>query len=213
LENFAMASSVEISRLALAHIADAARVNSINPPDNTIQAQHCATFYPIARDECLEAYPWPFATTVKELAQSLVTLPDGEWSYAYQLPTSMIRVLRVVPPGAAKDHPGEDYVLRMDESGSDQLLLTNCPEARLHHIFRQEQTGLYSPMFVAALSYLLGSHLAGPILKGRIGAQVKQSLYAIYRDMIDRAATRSLGSAGKREENYAAHKPIWMSDR
>lgn len=208
-----MASEVEISRLALAHIADAARVNSITPPDNTIQAQHCATFYPIARDECLEAYPWPFALKMSPLAQSLITLPDGEWGYVYQLPTSLIRILRVVPPGASEDHPGVDYATRMDETGQDMLLLTNIPEANLHFIFRNEQTGFYSPMFVSALSYLLGSHLAGPIIKGRVGMQVKQSLYQIFRDMIDRAATRSLGSAGKRDKNYAGHQPTWVSDR
>lgn len=208
-----MASEVEISKLALGHVADAARVNSISPPDNSVQAQNCATFYPIARDECLEAYPWPFATTVSALAQSLVALPDGEWAYVYTLPSKYIRALRVVPRGAFKDHPGEDYVIRSDESGLDTLLFANCAEANLHYIYREEQTGRYSPLFVSALSYLLGSYLAGPLIKGRVGMQVKQSLYAVFRDMIDRAATRSLGSAGQRSENYATHKPIWMSDR
>jgi hypothetical protein len=208
-----MPSQVEISRLSLAHIADAARVNSIDPPDNTIQAQHCATFYPIARDECLEAYPWPFAVTMKPLAASLVTLPDGEWAYVYTLPSGFIRALRVVPPGAHKDHPGEDYVIRSDDTELDLILLTNTCEARLHYIYREEETGRYSPMFVSALSYLLGSYLAGPILKGRVGMQVKQTLYDAYRGLIDRAATRSLGSAGQRTENYGGHKPAWIADR
>jgi hypothetical protein len=208
-----MPSAVEISRLALGHIADAARVNSISPPDNTIQAQHCATFYPIARDEALEAYPWPFAVKMTALVPSLVTPPDGEWACVYQLPSDFIRALRVVPPGAHKDHPGTDYVIRSDETELDLLLFTNTPEARLHYIFREEETGRYSPLFVTALSYLLGSYLAGPILKGRVGMQVKESLLSAYTQLIDRAATRALGSSGQRAENYAGHKPIWISDR
>lgn len=208
-----MASEIEICRLSLGHVADAARINSISPPDNSIQAQHCATFYPIARDECLESYPWPFATTMRELAPSLVTLPDGEWAYTYAIPDRYIRCLRVVPPGASKDHPGEDFVIRSDEAEQDLLVFTNTAEARMHYIYREEETGRYSPMFVSALSYLLGSYLAGPIIKGRVGAQVKQSLYTAYRDIIDRAATRALGSSGQRSEGYAKHNPLWISDR
>lgn len=208
-----MATEVEISRMALSHVADAARVNSITPPDATVQAQHCATFYPIARDECLEAYPWPFAEKFAALAQSLITLPDGEWGFVYALPSDYIRPLRVVPPGASKDHPGEDFKTRSDDSGLDLILLTNVDQARLHYIYREEQTGRYSPMFISALSYLLGSYLAGPLIKGRIGMQVKQSLYGLYRDVLDRAATRQSGGSGKRSENYATHKPTWISDR
>jgi hypothetical protein len=199
--------------MALAHIADAARINSISPPDQTIQAQHCATFYPQARDECLEAYAWPFARKMAPLAASLVTAPDGEWAYVYTVPSDLISVLRVVPPGAFKDHPGEDYDLRSDEDGLDLLIFTNCANANLHYLYREEQTGRYTPLFIGALSYLLGSYLAGPILKGRVGMQVKQALYAAYRDIIDRAATRALNSGGQRSESYGGHKPIWMSDR
>jgi hypothetical protein len=167
-----MASAVEISRLALAHIADAARVNSIAPPDNTIQAQHCATFYPIARDEALEAFPWPFAVKVKALNQSIVTT-DGEWLYTYQLPSDYLRALRVVPTGVSKDYPGHDYVIRSDETELDLLLFTNVEDAQLHYIYREVETGRYSPLFVSALAYLLASYLAGPIVKGQVGARVK----------------------------------------
>lgn len=66
---------------------------------------------------------------------------------------------------------------------------------------------------MTALSYLLGSYLAGPILKGRVGMQVKESLLSTYTQLLDRAATRALGSSGQRTENYAGHKPIWISDR
>lgn len=208
-----MASAVEITRLALAHIADAARVNSINPPDNTVQAQHAATFYPIARDRCLEAFAWPFACKRVELTESLVTAAEGEWAYVYNLPSDYIRALRVVPPGAAQDHPGKPYVIRSDETALDTLLFTNVPEAVLHYVYREEETGRYSPTFITALSYLLASYLAGPIIKGRAGIQLKQAMEALYDAEIKKAGVHALNSAGRSGAFYGDYVPTWMSDR
>lgn len=208
-----MASAVEISRLALAHIADAARVNSISPPDNTIQAQHAATFYPIARDECLEAFAWPFAKKAVPLTPSLVTLPDGEWAYVYAVPADYISALKVVYPGAQEDAPGQRYAIRSDETGLDLLLYTNVTDAVLHYIYREEETGRYTPTFVTALSYLLAAHLAGPIIKGRAAMAVKEGFISLYDKTILRAATRALDSAGRSGQQYGDHIPKWISDR
>lgn len=208
-----MASPVEIGRLALAHIADAARINSISPPDNTIQAQHVATFYPIARDECLEAYAWPFSQKSVPLTQSLVTLPHGEWAFVYQLPADYLRALKVVPPGAPEDSPGHRYALRSDETELDLLLFTNVHDAVLHYIYREEETGRYTPTFVTALSYLLAAHLAGPIVKGRAGMTLKQGLMDLYQQTLNSAAVRALDSAGRSGQQWGDHKPTWITDR
>ena len=40
-----MASEVEICNLALARLGDAATVVSIDPPEGSAQAEHCAMFY------------------------------------------------------------------------------------------------------------------------------------------------------------------------
>jgi len=44
-----VASTVDICNLALGYLGDTATVSSLNPPDGSAQAQHCARFYPIAR--------------------------------------------------------------------------------------------------------------------------------------------------------------------
>ena len=56
-----MASEVEICNLALARLGDAATVVSIDPPEGSAQAEHCAMFYPMARDTLLAQHPWGFA--------------------------------------------------------------------------------------------------------------------------------------------------------
>jgi hypothetical protein len=74
-----VASEVDICNLALAHIGDGANVRSITPPDETVQAEKCAIFYPIARDIALESHGWSFAVQRAELNQ-LVTNPVDSWS-------------------------------------------------------------------------------------------------------------------------------------
>lgn len=57
-----MPSAVTICNLALAHLGDSATVSSIDPPEGSAQAEHCARFYPVALGLLLEAHPWNFAT-------------------------------------------------------------------------------------------------------------------------------------------------------
>lgn len=51
-----MASEVDICNLALARLGDNATVASIDPPEGSAQAEHCARFYAIARDSLLEMH-------------------------------------------------------------------------------------------------------------------------------------------------------------
>lgn len=207
-----MPSQVEICRLALSHIADAARVNSIDPPDNTVQAQHCATFYPIARDELLERFNWTFATRRVALSLSAVEFDDGEWAYAYLLPSNFIRAIKVVPPGASQDHPGYDYRMESDVTELDLILLSNVEEAVLHYVYREEETGRYTPLFISALSHLLASYLAGPIIKGGAGMRAKQAMYEIYLDLANKAMAADANSA-QLSYQYTSYKPTWVTDR
>ena len=90
-----MASEVEICNLALAHLGDEATVASIDPPEGSAQAEHCARFYPIARDGLLQMHPWNFASRRVSLAS--VTMPYTMWKYAYACPGDMMVAVAVLP--------------------------------------------------------------------------------------------------------------------
>jgi hypothetical protein len=207
-----MASQVEICRLGLSHIADAARVNSIDPPDNSIQAQHCATFYPVARDELLQMHDWSFAIKRHTLALSGQELANGEWGFVYSLPSDYIRALRVCPPGAPQDYPGQPFKIESDVSELDSLLLTNVEEAVLHYVYREEETGRYSPLFISTLGLLVGSYLAGPILKGKAGIALRESLRQEAMGMFKLASAMD-ANANKDDTQYKNHRPVWTTDR
>jgi hypothetical protein len=168
-----MASDVDISNLALAHLGDDALVSSISPPDNSVQAMHCQRFYPIARDQLLAAAEWRFATRREALQTIDVDLPD-QWKYAYALPNGCLEPKRVLMPGSASDATGEDFLVESLDTG-DAVLYTNAGEATLVFVAAITDTTKFSALFTTALARLLASYLAGPIIKGTTGMQVSQA--------------------------------------
>jgi len=97
-----LASVVEICNLALAHLGDDASIASIDPPEGSAQAEHCARFYPIARDSLLQMHNWNFASRRALLAS--VTMPYSMWKYAYAVPGDMMVAVSVLPHDAENDY-------------------------------------------------------------------------------------------------------------
>jgi hypothetical protein len=210
-------SEVSICNLALSHIGDRADVTSISPPENSVQAQLCAQFYPAARNALLEMGSWGFATRRKKLA-ALAVNPTvlgssgcGTWRYAYGLPSDCINAIAVISANAPDDYeakfggdrfryspqgylpvPGSpDYTPKpfATETQDDgtQILLTNVCDAVLRYTVLVTDTTKFSPLFTMALSYLLASMLAGPIIKGEEGAQMSESMLKLFKSFEDTA--------------------------
>ena len=102
-----MASEVEICNLALAHLGDDATIASIDPPEGSAQAEHCARFYAIARDSLLQMHNWNFAS--KRVALAGVNMPYTMWAYAYACPGDMMVAVSVLPPEVENDYTIRPY--------------------------------------------------------------------------------------------------------
>lgn len=187
-----MASEVDICNMALGHLGDTATVSSINPPEGSAQAEHCARFYPIARDALLEMASWNFAMRRVKLAQLGQTWP--EWKYAYALPGDVLNVLGVLPEDASDDYSTrfvptdtpywshnyspviaagryapQPFTIETAADGSS-VLFTNVENAVMRYSAFVRDTTQFSPLFVLTLTHYLASYLAGPIIKGAEGA-------------------------------------------
>lgn len=190
-----MASEVDICNLALSHIAKDATVSSIDPPDNTVAAEHCARFYPIARDATLELHAWAFATKRKVLAQTPNEV--SHWLFSYTLPTDCIRPLVVLPPESTDDNANaQDFTVEVNSSGV-KVVYTNQQDAVLKYIAKVTDTTKFSPLFVAAVAHLLASYLAGPLTKDerRVAAQLE-----LYEKLFK---PRAIGSDASGQRNNA----------
>jgi hypothetical protein len=197
--------------LALSYLGDTATVSSINPPDGSAQAQHCARFYPLARTSALELASWDFATTRAYLAR--VDNAWSMWRFAYAIPSNALSILAVLPKEALDDYseracapvyqpwpqgyapPPVDsiytpqpYSIEIAANGQ-QIILTNVCDAVGRYTFDVSDTTKFSGLFTEALAYKLASMLAGPILKGDAGATEGKRCLGMFQMLLAQAET------------------------
>ena len=219
-----MASAVDICNLALAHIGDEANVSSISPPDGSVQADHCYRFYPIARDAVLEMHNWKFA--VKRVPLALLDeTPPAEWAFAYQYP-QCLKVLAVYQADTAT--PASERLI-FDQSeflnkpasapftveslqDGTQVIYTNMEDATAMYIGRVTDTSKFSPLFVVALSRLLASYLAGPIIKGKEGMAVAKGMLEWFLK-IEGPQSRAHDAQGGKNNDYDTFIPASLAAR
>lgn len=196
-----MASVVQICNMALSHIGSEARVSSISPPDGSVEAGHCATFYDLARTELLEPGNWAFSLKRAPLAE--VTNPSTAWAYAYAKPSNCLRALRILRPSIGITVFARDlaFAHHADDSGSasfdveGDVLFTNAPDAVLVYVQDVTDSTKFPASFTSALSYLLASYLAGPIIKGNEGARVGDAMRQRALALADVSATASANAS------------------
>ncbi|MFO7287644.1 MAG: hypothetical protein C0P79_012385 [Gammaproteobacteria bacterium] len=204
-----MASPVDVCNLALAHLGDAANVQDISPPDGSRQAELCAMFYPVARDGLLE-YGWSFNTRRQRLAL-LDIVPPIAWQYAYALPASCLRPLELRALHFTSDVPAADYIVEALPDSS-RVIYTNVEQAELKYAVRVTDLNRWTPGAVIALSWLLASMLAGPLVKGKTGVQLARDAQATFARVLAEARANDANSS-KQDDIYKSYKPSWITDR
>lgn len=185
-----MASDVDICNLALANLGDAATLSSIDPPEGSAQADHCATFYPIARDTILEDHAWSFAT--RRIALAEVTPEHDAWEYAYYKPSEALRILNIFDSEITDETAistnvvKQNFIIERDSSG-DEVILTNVADAWCRYIVRVTDTSKFSMMLVNGIAAYLSSMLAGPMVKGSEGLRLQDYWMKIAQMYINKA--------------------------
>lgn len=226
-----MASEVNICNLALAYLGDDATVDSIDPPEGSIQAEHCKRFYPIARDTLLQMHAWSFASRRVFLAQ--VTMPYTMWKYAYAAPADMMTAVAVLPPAAENDYAvraypadrygwgwintpfvaggtyvPQEYQIETDSTGA-KVIYTNQENALLRYQAKVTDTSRFDALFSNALSWHLASMLAGPVVKGSEGANESRRCAAMAMAYVQQAKTSDANQRDVKPE----HITPWISGR
>ena len=200
-----MASEVDICNLALAHLGDSATVASIDPPEGSAQAEHCARFYSVARNVLLEMHAWGFATKRKALA---ATAEDSfGWDFAYAAPAGSLKMLAVLPYGANSDDETQPYEIEAGDTSN--IILTDQETAVARFIMLVTDLTRWSPLALEALSWLLASYLAGPIYKGDAGAAMAKSCYQMFLIVFGKASTSDANQRKVRPD----HTPGWIGGR
>lgn len=193
-----MSSEIEVCNLALSNIR-AGSINSFN--EGSVQAQNCKLKYPILRDRCLREIPWQFNHKIRALAS--LTTEIFNWSYSYSYPADCLKIRRLVgsyeelPVGSSdvasrrldsrvislKDNKRQiPYeVFNFDDTkviGSDQ------PDLRIDFAAKVTDPNLFSDDFIMALSHLLASELAVPIVGAELGRALRSDSLQLYKQYL-----------------------------
>lgn len=196
-----MSVDVDLCNMALAHLGDDANVQSIAPPDGSMQAGQCARYYPITLKALLERHPWTFAWRRAPLTL-LATAPNAQWAFAYAVPSDCLRMVKVTDVNAPDDLMAEyapdwpvdtspfattgpaqrqgvrtlqPFVVETQEDGTS-ILFTNQENAMGHYTRMVTDASRFPGLFFTALTYLLAAPLAGPIIKGADGRAVAMEM-------------------------------------
>ncbi len=162
-------SAIDICNLAL----DSLNANSIvSFSDSTKEAKQCNRHYAQARRAVIRAHPWNFALKRQALAKVL-TPPEFEFSYAYQLPVDCLRVFRT-----NISYEGAVYKIE------GRHILTNHEGLKILYLFDNQNPTQYDSLFIETLVARLAWKLAYPIT-GDIN--VSKNFYEAYTAMLKEA--------------------------
>lgn len=228
-----MAAEVDICNTGLGHLGDDAVITAISPPDGSVQAGHCARFYPMARDQLLERYPWRFNTQRAILALSPVAAPVG-WAFAYQLPSQCVKPIAVLAPGQLPDFiswwqgvsmtdmsfssnltdilNSKDFIVEASPTDGTPILYTNVQQATLIYSLGVTDTTKFTPLFIAALARLLAAYLAGPIVKGTTGMKVAEGQLKFFLE-VDYPAAVNADANARQVHPYSSATPAPIAAR
>jgi len=196
-----MTTVVNICNLALANLADAANVSSIDPPEGSAQADHCAMFYPIARDTILESHAWSFAT--RRILLSALTPEWDDFAYAYSKPNGALKILSVYDPSmtdatlALQGVDVGEYIIETDSNGNE-VIMTDIPDAACRFIIQVTDTSKFSQHCINTIAAYLSSLLAGPIIQGKEGISIADYWMNKAMAMLNQAKTMDAQSQRRR---------------
>ena len=201
-----MASEVEICNIALSNI----RGGSINSLDEgSLQAQQCKLKYFILRDRCLTEMSWGFNRKITALA--VLTTEIFNWAYAYQYPADCLKITRLVGAHEELANADADVVSRLLDSqllplrdlrnqtpyevfnfSNNKVIGTNEADLRIDYAVKVTDPNLFTPDFIMALSHLLSSELAIPVVGAELGRQLRDDSLKIYKSYINTAIASDL---------------------
>ena len=193
-----MSSVVEICNLALSNIR-AGSINSLT--EGSLQAQQCSLKYTILRDRCLREISWQFNHKIRAL--SLVTTEVYNWAYAYSYPQDCLKIKRLIASyegirsgqSGAITRCGDDMVNTLSSRrvqvpyevfnfNDNKIIATNEPDLYIDFSAKVTDPNLFSDDFILALSHLLASEIAIPIVGAELGRALRNDSIQLYRQYL-----------------------------
>ena len=187
-----MPTKTDIANKALARI-NVPSVLSIDGDDD--QAEEANRAWDMVRNEVLREGIWNFARKRAALAR-LTETPAFEFSYYYALPADFISLVELNEIGVSE---GGSEKFEIELASNNALALASDSETvKVTYVAEVEDTSVYDPLFIEALSIRLAAELSSTLTGSR---SQYQDLLREYELAISRAkladARDARGEGGK----------------
>lgn len=136
--------------------------------EGTAEAEIAANLYSTTRDAVLSLHPWNFATGQAVLPR-LTATPVADFTYAFQLPPDLLRVL-----SAGEDGRGRGLRYRIAE----HRLHTDVPSVTLTYVFRPAEAdfpSFFDHLLIARLAAEFCIPLTGSTSRSEMLGQLAES--------------------------------------
>jgi len=170
-----MSTKTQICNLALSHLGVAKEISNLE--ERSGEAQACSRFYDISREIVLNDMDWNFATGFLSL-NLIEENPVTEWAYSYRYPVKCLnsrRILSGIRNDSAKTRV--PYMISNDTAG--RVIYTDTKDGVLEYTQNLEDSSLFTPEFVMALSFRLAAYIS-PRLTAGDPYKIKNDMIAQY---------------------------------
>lgn len=198
-----MASSIEIANRALTKLG-AARIISFG--DDNKQARAVQSMFDIVRDSELRAHIWSFAIKRTSLA-ALSTTPDWGYTYEYQVPSDLVRILQVndIYGGPSFEDYRNQSVAEYSLEGN-KILTDFAAPLKIRYIARIEDTAQWDATFIEAFACRLAMEMAEDLTQSNTKRELAQREY-------DQALRMAIKSGGLETPPQALPDNTWVLSR
>jgi len=156
-----LTSPAALCNIALGFVGQRDKI--LNLTEDTVAAIACATHYPLARDACLEAHWWSWATKRRTLAL-LTGVERTGWSYVYAAPTDWVSVngARYLETGGRPRRPDSDYpfLVELNDAGNACVIAADVETPELVYTRAVESVAIMPALFIHAVAAELAVRLA-----------------------------------------------------
>jgi len=148
---------VKIGNMALSNCGISSTIESFD--ENSIEAKQIKLWYDFARMQALAALDWNFARKRLTLTTDVDAAPTAEWNFRYQYPVDCLALRRLVNP-VSKSADAVPFTVETNVGATAKTILSDLDSATAVYTFDLTDTGLFSSVFVNALSFLLAHQIA-----------------------------------------------------
>jgi len=166
---------IQIINIALSNIG-AQNIQQIDEGSNESTA--AKVFYDPTRRTVLQKLKPTFATKTDRLART--TEQPTDWTYAYELPSDNLEVVNIVNETESYDANGN--VNPFEIRGTK--LLCDLEVVNILYVYDNEETNMFSDMFIDAFAHLLASKMAMRLTKDR---DLQITEFEFYNNIVSEA--------------------------